>query len=307
MHGILLVDKPEGMTSNDVVQRVKRRVKPAKVGHTGTLDPAATGLLVILIGSATRILDYIDESRKAYFMTVKLGEETDTDDREGTVTRTDDPGGIGRDEIEEALRAYRGVIDQVPPRYSAVKKNGVPLYKLARQGIYPDVPPRKVEIFSLEILGWNSPFLEMLMQCSKGTFARALARDLGRDLGVGGRLESLERRASGAFHLEAAVSLDEVEQGGADFIATRLIDLPTALAHIPDVAAYPAEVKRLMRGTSAVLTRNRLPQSSGPDTDIPRLMKIVSGEGDLVILVRPQPRGPDAALRPVRVFKTWEG
>jgi tRNA pseudouridine55 synthase len=306
MHGILLVDKPEGITSNDVVQLVKKFVKPAKVGHTGTLDPAASGLVVVLIGAATRVLDYLDESHKHYRLTVLLGEETDTDDREGTVIRKGDPSGVTPSRIEEALGKYLGVVDQVPPSYSAIKKDGVPLYKLAREGMAPEVPARKVEIFSLVVTGWEAPLLDLELICSKGTYARSLARDLGRDLGVGGRLERLRRLASGPFQVENAVSVLQIKEEGVVPIAANLIRLAEGLSHIPDVQAFPNEIRRLMRGAPVVLSRSRfLGKDTFHDQHLP-LLKIVSGEGDLVILVRPEPSGPDLAIRPVRLFKTWD-
>jgi len=305
MHGILLVDKPEGITSNDVVGIVKRRVKPSKVGHSGTLDPAATGLLVVLIGAGTRTLDYLDENRKSYWMLVKLGEETDTDDRDGQVIRTMDASWLSISKIEEALGSYRGVIDQVPPRYSAIKREGEPLYKLARKGVFPELAPRKVEIFVLILKSWQPPFLELEMVSSKGTYARALARDLGRDLGVGGRLEALRRTGSGPFKVEDAVPVAEISQGGALVIADRLISLTDALAHVPDLRLSSPEATRLMRGGTAVLAASRLLSLNGPRDQMPRLFKIVSASGDLLMLVRPEPSGTQVAIRPVRVFNTW--
>lgn len=306
MHAILLVDKPEGITSNDVVRLVKKLVKPSKVGHTGTLDPAASGLVVILIGAATRALDYLDESRKHYRMTVLLGEETDTDDREGSVICRTDASGVTLSRIEETLPAYLGVLDQVPPRFSAIKKDGVPLYKLAREGVAPEMPPRKVEIFSLTVTGWKPPYLALDLICSKGTYARALARDLGRDLGVGGRLETLRRFASGPFQVEDAVSVERIREEGRVAIAANLIRLSEALGHIPNLQAFPNEIRRLMRGSSVVLSRSRFPAPNGVTNQHTQLLKIVSGEGDLVILVRPEPSGANVAIRPVRVFKTWD-
>ncbi len=303
LHGILLVDKPEGITSNDVVRTVKRCVKPSKVGHSGTLDPAATGLMVVLIGAATRTLDYLDESRKSYSLVVRLGEETDSGDRDGNVISVEDPSGLSLQQIEAVLERHRGVLDQVPPHYSAIKKEGVPMYKLARKGIFPELAPRKVEIFSLSAIHWESPLLKLELTCSKGTYARALARDVGRDLGVGGRLEELRRTSSGPFHVGDAASLDEVVQGGVKFVTQRLIGIPAALSHIPELQVLPGEVRRLMRGTSVSFPRTRLPLGQ----DQPRLLKIVSGNGGLLILVRPEPKGADISVRPVRVFNTWEG
>jgi tRNA pseudouridine55 synthase len=307
MHGLLLVDKPAGITSSEVVRIVKRKVRPAKVGHTGTLDPAATGLVVILIGACTRALDFLDESRKEYRLTVRLGEETDTDDREGKIISTADPSGITRERIEEVLESYRGVIDQTPPAYSAIKKNGVPLYKLARQGIFPEIPPRKVEIFSLGAIEWESPLLRLDMVCSKGTYARALARDVGRDLGVGGRLEDLRRTASGAFRVEDAIIPEEIELRGRDAVTENLIDLSSALSHIPELRGLPNEIKRLVRGNAVNLSKARLSTlETSADQQQPRLFKVLAPDGGLMILARPRPRGSDIALQPVRIFKMFE-
>jgi tRNA pseudouridine55 synthase len=306
MHGILLVDKPAGITSNQVVGIVKKRVRPSKVGHTGTLDPAATGLVVVLIGAGTRTLDYLDERRKRYSLEVMLGEETDTCDREGTVTRTEDPSAVTESRISEVLGDYLGVLDQVPPHFAAIKKNGVPLYKLARKGVFPELEPRKIEIFSLEMNNWAPPILELEMVCSKGTYARALARDIGRDLAVGGRLESLRRTMSGSFSIENAVTTDEIAAGGADMIAENLIPLTDALAHVPSLEAVPAEIRRLMRGNPIAVASSRMTVQKALSEQRPRLFKIVSGDGGLIVLARPQPKGAEFVLRPVRVFKAWE-
>jgi len=306
MHGILLIDKPEGITANDVVQAVKRLVKPAKVGHTGTLDPAASGLMAVLIGAATRVLDYLDEHRKHYAMVVRLGEETDSGDRDGTVIRGADPSGITLQDIEEVLQRYRGVIDQVPPHFSALKRDGVPLYKLARKGVFPELQPRKVEIFSLIPESWTPPLLELSMVCSKGTYARAVARDLGRDLRVGGRLESLRRISSGPFQIDQAIALDRIAQGGRELISQRLISLAQSLTHIPTLRVLAAEARKLMRGSQVVVPRSRM-LTEGAEAEHPaRMYKIVSGNDGLLILVRPEPSGWDICLRTVKVFNTWE-
>jgi tRNA pseudouridine55 synthase len=307
MHGILLVHKPEGLTANDVVRAVKKKVRPAKVGHTGTLDPAAAGLMVILIGAATRALDYLDETTKHYAMLVRLGEETDSGDREGEVVAQADPSGVTLQAIEEVLGKYRGVIDQVPPHFSALKKDGVPLYKLARKGVFPELSPRKVEIFSLIVTKWECPFLELDLVCSKGTYARSIARDVGRDLGVGGRLEELLRTASGPFKVEDAITLDDVMEGGSELISRHLITLAQALGHIPTLTVLAAEARRLMRGSPVVVPRSRLLVSADDDArSAARLYKVVSGNDGLVILVRPEPRDSDVSFRTHKVFTTWE-
>jgi tRNA pseudouridine55 synthase len=306
MHGILLVDKPKGITANKVVGIVKRNVKPSKVGHTGTLDPAATGLMVILIGSGTRTLDYLDEHRKGYSLQVRLGEESDTGDREGKIIRTGDPTGITLDRLEEVLAKYRGVFDQVPPHFAAIKKNGVPLYKLARKGVFPDLPPRKVEVFVLEAKNWDCPLLELDLVCSKGTYARALARDIGRDLNVGGRLESLRRTSSGRFKIEDALTLDEIRSGETRVIREHLISLLMALSHIPDILIIPQDVRRLMRGNPVIFPRSRLGELKIIQAQPPRLFKVAYDDGGVLILVRPEPRGPDLLMRPVRIFNTHD-
>jgi tRNA pseudouridine55 synthase len=306
MHGILLVDKPEGITSNDLVRIVKRRVKPAKVGHSGTLDAAATGLMVVLIGAATRSLDYLDESRKRYKMTVVLGEETDSGDKEGSLVRTADTSHLSEETIREAMAKYHGTMEQIPPHYSAIKKDGVPLYRLARKGIFPEVSSRRIEIFSLELKSWSRPLLELDLECSKGTYARAVARDLGNDLGVGGRLEKLRRTASGPFLLDDATTVEAIEEGGTNAIEQRLIDLPTALAHIPDLKLLPGETRRLMRGTQIPLSRNRIPVTGAAEAAPARMFKIVSAGGNLVILVKISAGARDVTVQPVRVFNMLE-
>ncbi len=306
MHGILLADKPEGITSNGLVQLVKRLVRPAKVGHSGTLDSAASGLMVLLLGAGTRSVEYLDEGRKTYLMQVLMGEETDTGDREGNVIRSSDPSGITEEQIQQALHALRGVIDQVPPHFSALKKKGVPLYRLARKGVFPELEARKVEIFSLDLLKWNPPLLDLEMICSKGTYARALARDLGQELNVGARLETLRRTSSGRFRVEDALTVDQMLSGGAKKISQHLISISAALGHIPDVQLQPAEIRKLTCGTGIALSRGRLPSGGAPDNHISRLFKTVSGNEELLILLRPEPKGSDIFLRPVKVFRTWE-
>jgi tRNA pseudouridine55 synthase len=305
MHGILLIDKPEGISSGDTVKIVKRLVKPAKVGHSGTLDPAASGLMVILIGAGTRSLDYLQETPKKYRMLILFGEETDSCDREGTVISRADPSGVALEDIRELIPSFTGIIDQIPPHFSALKRDGVPLYKLARKGEFPELAPRKVEIFSLELKGWAPPLADLELTCSKGTYARSLARDIGRTLNVGGRLEKLRRIASGVFRIDDAAPLDAVLQGGAEEIRRRLIPLDEALAHIPTFQALPSETRKLMQGLKIPVIKSRLPETASTGGG-PIIYKIASGGGSLVILVSPEPQGVDAALRPIKVFKMLE-
>lgn len=306
MHGLLLVDKPEGISSNEVVQIVKKRVRPARVGHSGTLDVPASGLMVLLIGAGTRALNFLDEIRKTYHMTIVLGEETDTGDREGKIIKKHDASDITLEAIDEVLGRFRGVVDQVPPHFSALKRGGVPLHKLARKGVFPELAPRKVKIFSLERKGWVSPHLELEMVCSKGTYARAVARDIGQALCVGGRIERLRRTKSGPFSVDNAISLAEIEHLDRGTIEKRLVSLSQALAHIPNFRAQSFEVNKLMRGTAIHIDRNRVINAFVDSNSWPRFLKIASTKGDLIVIVSLEPRSDGFYLQPVRVFNTWE-
>jgi tRNA pseudouridine55 synthase len=296
MHGILPIDKPDGMTSADVVRIVKRLVKPSKVGHSGTLDPAASGLILVLIGAATRSLDFLDETPKRYFMTVLLGEETDSCDREGTVLSSADASAVTLDLIQEGLKRYVGVIEQTPPHFSALKMQGTPLYKLARKGIYPEIASRRIEIFSLKLKSWNCPYLELEMACSKGTYARSVARDLGRDLQVGGRLAALRRTGSGPFDVNQAVDVPEIKERGVDFVRENLISLPQALRHIPTIELLHSEFSRLSQGVGILLANSRT------EKQVSALFKAVSPSEQTLILMKPEQNGSNLTIRPVKVL-----
>ena len=209
--GILNIDKPAGMTSHDVVDRVRQMTGQRRVGHAGTLDPLATGVLVVCLGQATRVAEYLMASDKVYQAQIRLGVSTDTHDAEGEVTATAEVN-VGEEEVLRALASFTGSIQQVPPMYSALKREGTPLHRLARQGITVEREPRSVEIHNIELLDWTPPLLTIRVACSPGTYIRALARDLGQKLGCGAHLQSLTRLASGHFTLEKAVSLDELAE-----------------------------------------------------------------------------------------------
>jgi tRNA pseudouridine55 synthase len=212
--GILNIDKPAGMTSHDVVDRVRQISGQRRVGHAGTLDPLATGVLIVCLGQATRVAEYLMASDKIYRAEIHLGVSTDTHDAEGEVTATAEVG-VSEEELGKALASFTGSIQQVPPMYSALKREGTPLHRLARQGITVEREARSVEIHNIELLNWMSPLLTIRVECSPGTYIRALARDLGQKLGCGAHLQSLTRLASGHFTLEKAVSLDELAEAFA--------------------------------------------------------------------------------------------
>lgn len=206
--GLLLIDKPPGITSFGLVERVRRWFGIRGVGHTGSLDPFATGLMVLCLGRATRLARFITEWDKEYCGAVRLGQETDTDDPTGTVTFSCEPREMGRGEVEEALEKFRGVIQQVPPLFSAKKKEGVPSYRRARRGEQVDLPAVAVKIYSLDLVSFEPPIVRFRARCSKGTYMRSLARDLGRALGCGAHLAELRRTAIGHLRVEEAVSLE---------------------------------------------------------------------------------------------------
>jgi len=205
VNGVLIADKPAGWTSHDVVAKVKGKLRAAKVGHLGTLDPSATGVLPLVINKATRFARWIEGGVKEYEGLMTLGVETDTYDAEGTVTGEADVSSITNDDIKKAFSAFTGRIKQVPPMYSAVKRSGRPLYALARQGIVVDRPARDVEIFALNITDIQIPHLAFTVSCSRGTYVRSICHDVGRALGCGAHLGGLRRISSGPFHINEAI------------------------------------------------------------------------------------------------------
>ena len=215
MDGIYNINKAPGMTSHDVVARVRRLTHIKRVGHAGTLDPAATGVLPICVGQATRVAEYLSDSGKAYRATIRFGAVTDTYDAEGTVLR-EAPVTLSREQIEAALPAFLGPQMQVPPAYSAIKRGGQPVYKLARAGEDVVMEPRPITIFALRLISWDSPDLVLDVDCGKGTYIRSLAYDLGERLGPGAHLAALVRTRSGPFTLSQCLTLEALEAALAD-------------------------------------------------------------------------------------------
>ncbi len=209
MDGILNLHKPQGWTSHDVVARVRRLTRIRRVGHSGTLDPMATGVLLVCLGRATRIAEYLMAGRKRYRAVVRLGISTDSHDADGQVTATA-PVTASRAEVQAALSHFRGSINQVPPMVSAIKQNGQPLYKLARRGITVKRAARPIEIYELTLTDWSFPQFTLELSTSPGTYVRALARDLGQQLGCGAHLSALTRLSSGDFGLDQAIELEQL-------------------------------------------------------------------------------------------------
>jgi len=209
--GILNVNKPEGKTSFNVVAWLKHLTGEKHVGHAGTLDPIATGVLPICFGQATRVTQFLTDSSKTYLAQIELGMTTDTFDRQGEIIERKDPSRISVPQIEEALTAFQGIINQVPPTYSALKHRGRRCYELARAGIPIKLKPRQVEIMNLQLISYSPPLIKINVDCSKGTYIRSLAHDLGQYLGCGAHLKNLTRLRCGPFSIKNALSLSQIE------------------------------------------------------------------------------------------------
>lgn len=283
--GFLNVHKPEGPTSHDVVDRIRRHTGIRRVGHGGTLDPFATGVLVVCLGKATRLAEFLIGSPKEYRAVVELGRSTDTYDRTGQVTAEHDPSGVTREQVEAALARFRGRVLQVPPPFSALKKGGVPLYRLARAGQKVQPDPREVEIARLDLVGWDPPRLTLEVACSAGTYIRSLAHDLGQALGCGAHLVDLVRLRSGRFRLEEAVPLEAILAAGPGEWRRWLLPLEVAVEHLPRVDLEAEEVRRLSLGQPVPAGENPLAQPGD-------LARGHGPEGDLVALLRWNPAGP---------------
>ena len=210
--GIILVDKPRGITSHDVVDVVRKKLKIKRVGHSGTLDPLAEGLLIILVGKCTKLFSKFANFDKEYLGVLKLGEVTSTGDSQGEVTSRGEYKGISQEQIKEAFSLFLGASEQIPPMVSALRVKGKRLYDLARRGIVVERSPRKINILSLEILKINLPFVEFRVYCSKGTYVRKLAEDIGEKLGCGAHMVKIMRLNIGPFKIEKAVALGEINE-----------------------------------------------------------------------------------------------
>jgi tRNA pseudouridine55 synthase len=250
MDGVLVIDKPKGPTSFDVVRQVRSLLKVKKVGHTGTLDPMATGVLPLCLGEATKVAGYITESNKAYDAVVRLGAETDTQDAEGKVVAEAPVPPLTTARLEEVLGRFRGTFEQVPPMYSAVKVGGKRLYELARAGEEVERAARQVTVYELLLRDFSATHLTLSVRCSKGFFVRTLAYDLGRALGCGAHLEALRRTHSGPFTLSQALPLAEVVElvKQPEVLAKRLLPLSEALVDLPVVRVSAADAERVSHG-----------------------------------------------------------
>jgi tRNA pseudouridine55 synthase len=279
VNGVLVVDKPKGPTSSDVVQVVRRALGVKKAGHTGTLDPMATGVLPICLGDATRVAQVLTEGDKAYDATVKLGVTTDTLDAEGKVLETRAVPALSRERLEEVLAKFRGPQQQTPPMYSAIKQGGKRLYELARAGEEVEREARAVTVFALTLNDFSSDELKLSVACSKGFFVRTLAADLGEALGCGGHLTALRRTQSGPFSLAKAVPLADLVERGVAAAAGRLVSLEDALAFLPEVKTTAAEAERVRHGGVVEVPRPdaAVVRVTGPSGEVLALAEVKRG------------------------------
>ena len=286
--GALLLDKPLGLTSNAALQKAKRLYGAAKAGHAGTLDPLASGLLMVLFGEATKFAGPLLDADKEYLATLKLGQRTSTGDAEGTILQAREIS-FSKDTLAAVLQRFRGEIDQVPPMHSALKRNGTPLYRLARRGEQVERAPRRVFIRELQALRLDGETLELRVLCSKGTYIRVLAEDIGEALGCGAHLGGLRRTASGRFRIEQAATLEALAD--AEERRRRLLPLPALLEGLPRAELGAAEEARLRQGQTLKISGLH-----------PGLCAVVRPDGEVIGL-----GSADAAgLRPLRLTQTGE-
>jgi tRNA pseudouridine55 synthase len=264
VHGVLLLDKAAGHSSNDVLIKAKRLLNAQKAGHTGTLDPFATGLLPLCFGEATKFAQDLLEADKTYETVVHLGVSTDTGDTEGSVIATRDVD-VTREQIDTVLCRFRGEIDQIPPMYSALKRDGKPLYEYARAGVTLEREARRVTIHLLEFVDYRAPYLSLRVSCSKGTYIRVLGEDIGAALGCGAHLQALRRTQVGSLRLDTAVTLDMLADTPEAERVLRLAPVDALLSSFPSVALSEGLAARFLHGQRLALGKESViyPQEQG--------------------------------------------
>jgi tRNA pseudouridine55 synthase len=292
LHGILVIDKPANISSARVVAVVKKTLKAGKVGHAGTLDPFAEGVLICCVNQATRLTGFLLHGHKKYVAELKLGQETDTQDLTGTVVSAPKAVDFSPQTIRSAFESFKGLIEQLPPIYSALKHKGVPLYQLARRGQPVQKPPRQVQIYDICVTDIDLPYVRFEVSCSAGTYIRTLGADIGRKMGCGGHLSALKRIESSGFTLDHAIPLSALEESiGRKKLSSKMISMREALPDMPEFYADDHLVAKIRHGQK--LTINNLTGSNG--TEIIRLvnsyLKIVDREQELVAIVKQDPAG----------------
>ena len=304
MNGILNIIKPKGKTSFDIVAFVKKITGVRRVGHAGTLDPLAYGVLPICLGNATRVVEFLALSKKTYHAEVELGITTDTYDADGKIIQKRDSSRVSKKQVEEVLSLFRGSIEQVPPMYSAIKHKGVPLYKLARAGIEIPRKARKVDIFRLDLLDWKPPLIMLEIECGKGTYIRSLAHDIGCKLTCGAYLKNLVRSKYGPFDIDDAITILQLEdifsQGGKIISQSYLHPLDTALLSMESVMLNKEEERKVRNGqpflSSVGKTRTTLEEGECEGS----FYRAYSSDGEIVAILRFEPKLN--LWRPKKVF-----
>lgn len=286
MFGLLNVHKPKGMTSRDVVNRIQRIVKPHKIGHAGTLDPLATGVLLVTIGQATRLEEFLHRLPKRYLGTFLLGRQSDTEDIEGTVEEVENPPVPTEEQLRAVLPRFVGEIDQAPPAYSALKVEGKRAYDLARQGQEVKLAARKIQVHQVELVSYAYPQLVLDIRCGSGTYVRSLGRDLARALGTEAVMSALVRTAIGPFRVEDAVPLTDLNVGS---LAGHLLPPQLGLPDLPQLTLSPEQVQRIANGQSI---------DAPPDCSVAEIAAL-DPHGTLVAILKPKDPG---RLAPDRYF-----
>ena len=294
--GLLLIDKPEGPSSAQVVHRVKVLLRAKKVGHLGTLDPFASGLLLLGINEGTKVADIFLSAPKSYRGVMVLGVETDSQDATGTILQVRPLPAVGKIELRDLERQFSGDMLQVPPMFSALKKQGVPLYRLARQGKEVPREPRSIRVEKLQLHKLGNDEIEMDLTCSRGTYVRTLAADMGKSLGCGAHLKSLRRIACGHLTVDQAITLDELERRDPR-MTIPLLSLERALDHLPAFTWENQLLSRLRLGQQEIL--RQLGEPVGGE----KLARLLDPRGRLVALVEWIADVPQSRWRLVRIFK----
>ncbi|MDO8473201.1 MAG: tRNA pseudouridine(55) synthase TruB [Dehalococcoidia bacterium] len=304
VNGIININKPAGLTSFDVVARIRRMTRCKRTGHAGTLDPDATGVLLVCLGQATRMSALLGECRKTYVAEVQLGASTDTYDASGRVTSTGDYSGVDVSRLLSALAMFVGDIQQVPPMYSALKFRGKPLYQLARAGVQMELASRPIHVYRLDLVSWTPPLFKIEVECGKGTYVRSLAHDIGKELGCGAHLKTLVRTRCGGFGINDSIGLDELEE---DVKTGEWLDhlhpIDSAALHLPAVILNDEKARMARSGRFLDLGDARQSDGSAADllpTNSP--CRAYDERGDFIAIL--EYKVEERSWHPYRVFST---
>jgi tRNA pseudouridine55 synthase len=292
--GLLNINKPPSLTSHDVVAHIRKVTHQRKAGHTGTLDPMATGVLLVCLGQATRLIEYVVTTRKKYRAQIYFGISTETLDADGSITAQHDPSTLTETQLRHIIPTFQGEIEQVPPIFSAIKQGGRPLYKQARAGRPAQVEPRLVTIEALEWVAWSPPILTLDVVCSAGTYIRSLARDMGQAAGTGAHLCGLTRTANGRWTIDEAVTLDELEQAAQttpEGWKKYLQPLDAAILHLPQLVLEPGQITDVQCGRPIPVDNLKLPFTQDENITIARaytpagqflaILELVQNDGNI--------------------------